>query len=296
MKISVHKILLLHLVLSCAACHFNTPEKSSPNSEISSEEYISVSSDTESSEVEEIYDEEPDSIEGIDVTDLSGLYSAIGNFTENYTSIIHGYFNELGAKDYYRHYQKNYVCDKTSYFTERATYTISELDEYLSICNHGFVNYNGNYYSFSLSGSSKEEMFNYRLTNEDLHDEVLNKKYQEDVFSISDLNEEYFLNNGFTRISENKYQCEDKDVCEQFISICAPDLDNTGHYLTFSRVTIETSPSIRIRLYVSSTQSGKLIDSHKDLENKPNWYLLFSEANIVDINETTFEPIASLNF
>ena len=36
----------------------------------------------------------------------------------------------------------------------------------------------------------------------------------------------------------------------------------------------------RIRIYASKTQSGKLIEDSLDEINKPNWYLLFLEANI----------------
>ena len=87
-------------------------------------------------------------------------------------------------------------------------------------------------------------------------------------------------------------------MCEQFVEICATDLINQGYYLTFSKVTIEINPledvDLRIRLYVASTQSGKLIDSHKDNENKPNWYLLFSEAYISNIDNTSFAPASEL--
>ena len=139
---------------------------------------------------------------------------------------------------------------------------------------------------------------NYSLTNHDLFNEVENKKYQDDLFMVNNLSESYFVEKGFTRIGERKYQCTDRYVCEEFIPICAPDLINEGYYLTFSRVTIETNVSencsLRIRLYVSSTQIGKLIESHKDKENKPNWYLLFSEAYISNVGTTTFAPASSI--
>lgn len=65
--------------------------------------------------------------------------------------------------------------------------------------------------------------------------------------------------------------------------------------MTFSKVTIElNSDSLRIRLYASTTQSGKLLNIYKDLENRPNWYMLFSEAVIFNINQTTFHPTEGL--
>ena len=247
---------------------------------------------------EPVYDEPTDSLEGINESDLSGLYNTVSLINSNYTSLVKGYFNEIGGYDYYRHYEKNYVCDKTSFYTENAQYTLPDLDVYLPICNTGYLNKDNNYYAFSLMGETKEERMNYNLTSEDLSNGVENKKYQDDLFMVSDLDEVYFTENGFTRISSNKYQSTNIEVCKQFISICAPDLINTGFYLTFSRVTIETNPDsenlLRIRLYVASTQIGKLIDSHTDQENKPNWYLLFSEALISDVGTTTFAPASSL--
>ena len=301
---------MLSLTLLCSACNSSKKpsDSDSKQQETKQEDYINPTPSPENPEnpeqpvdpviPEPVYDEVPDSVEGINVEDLSGLYSAITLVNDNYTSTIKGYFNEVGGYDYYRHYQKNYVCDKTSFYTENIQYTLPDLDIYLPICNTGYLNKNNNYYSFSLKGETKEERMNYSLTNEDLANEVEGKKYQDDLFTVNDLSESYFVSKGFTRISANKYQCTDRYVCEEFIPICAPDLINEGYYLTFSRVTIETNPdsehALRIRLYVSSTQIGKLIESHKDQENKPNWYLLFSEALVSDVGTATFAPASSL--
>ena len=310
--------LFLCLGLSFSGCNKTKENEPEPSKQAELEEYINpfepeetVPGDEGGEEVtpdpvdpvnpvipEPVYDEEQDSTEGIDVSDLSELYSAFNSVGDNYTSKISGFFNEVGGYDYYRHYEKNYVCDKTSFYTENVHYTLPDLDIYLPICNSGLLNKNNNYYSFSLKGETKETRMNYQLTNDDLSNEVQNKKYQDDLFTVNDLNQTYFEEKGFTRISEHKYQCTDRYVCEEFIPICAPDLINEGYFLTFSRVTIETNPdsdnALRIRLYVSSTQIGKLIDSHKDQENKPNWYLLFSEALISDVGTTTFAPASSL--
>ena len=67
---------------------------------------------------------------------------------------------------------------------------------------------------------------------------------------------------------------------------------------TFKKVTIEINFSneidYRIRLYATASQTGKLIEDSLDQENKPNWYLLFSEALISDVGTTTFAPASSL--
>lgn len=301
-------LLSLCLGLSCAGCNSNKKNNNQPDKQSEQEDYINPfkPDDDQGGEditpdpiiPEPVYDEPLDSLDGIDANDMSGLYSALHEVGENYTSSIKGYFNEVGGYDYYRHYKKNYVCDKTSFYTENVMYTLPELDDYLSICNSGYLNKNNNYYSFSLQGSSKEERMLSSLTSSDLSNEVSNKRYQDDMFSVADLNQSYFEEKGFTRISSNKYQCTDRYVCEDFISICSPDLINEGYYLTFSRVTIETNPdsnnALRIRIYVSDTQIGKLIDSHRDQENKPNWYLLFSEALVSNVGTTTFAPASSL--
>ena len=309
MKLKCFVLLSLCLGLSCVACssHHEEPQ---PEPTPEPEEYINPTPSTpeapsepgeepkEPEVVEPVYDEQPDSVTSIDVNDMSGLYNAFNNFGDNYTSVIKGYFNEDGLYDYYRHYHKNYVCDKESYFTGDAQYTLPELEEYLPVCNTGYLNLGNDYYQFSLKGETKEARMSSSLTNEDLSNKVENKKYQDDLFTLNDLNQEYFEANEFTRISANKYQSTKREVCEQFVSICSPDLYNEGYYMTFQRVTIEVNPmegvSLRVRLYTPYTQIGKLIDSHRDEENKPNWYLLFSEAYISNIGTTTFAPANEL--
>ena len=56
--------------------------------------------------------------------------------------------------------------------------------------------------------------------------------------------------------------------------------------MTYKYITIEIleDGSLCIRLYCSTTQSGKLIAEHKDKEGKPNWYMLFAEAKVYNIN------------
>ncbi len=297
MKIKGLLLITLLAALSLSSC--SNHEQGSEVISSEPESYIGPSeSESEDPEIiEPVYDEEPDSVVGVDVTDLSDLYSVFNNFGDNYTSTIKGYFNEDGSYDYYRHYQKNYVLNKTGYYLNDVHYVMPESDAYLSICNDGLINLSGSYYQFSLNGSSKEERLNYILTTNDLRNEVEGKKYQDDLFTLNDLSEEYFVDNGFTRISGNKYQyssVETETVFSNFIDICAPGLINEGHYLTFSKVTIELNPDadnvLRIRLYVSTTQSGKLIDSHNDSGNKPNWYMLFSEAYISQKGTTIFKP------
>lgn len=61
--------------------------------------------------------------------------------------------------------------------------------------------------------------------------------------------------------------------------------------MTFSHVTVELDVTeeidMRIRVYASSTQSGKMIPDHLKQEEKPNWYLLFVESLISDAGEVS---------
>lgn len=252
-------------------------------SDISSSESTSSqpSSTSSTSEDQRIYDEESDSTEGIDVNDLSGLYSSFENIS-SYKCQINSYFNDVGLDDYYRHYQHKYIQDSICLFDLEKTYSYSLKEEYFDL-NQGYLNRNNNYYSYFKRGSSVIE----RLANDILESDLTlvkeNAKYQDDLLSLFKLNSEYLSSLPFTRISKNKYALTNKDYLYQFIDICAPNLINEGYYLTFSKLTIENNldnMNFRLRLYASKTQSGKLINDNLDEANKPNWYLLFSEASI----------------
>lgn len=245
------------------------------------------------------YDEKADSLESVDETDFSALYNTFAGDFLNYSSKTESFFNKTGAYDYYRHYQSNYVQDKVNLYTKDAQYSYPLMDEYLGVCNTGFVNLNSNYYSFNLNADSVQERMESKVNESDLVLVKENASYQDDLFTLNDLDEDYFKNHSFVRVSENKYQSSgDIAVYNDFVDICAPQLINEGYYMTFSKVTIELNPSddviLRIRLYASTTQRGKLIPINKDQENRPNWYLLFAEATIYDVNQTTFSPVEDL--
>ena len=96
--------ILILTTLVLLGCTHKGGFSSSGESVSSSESYIEPSS----SEDVEKYDELPDSVEGIDVTDLSALYSTFNSIL-SYRSEIKSYFNDVALYDYYRHFQKNYV-------------------------------------------------------------------------------------------------------------------------------------------------------------------------------------------
>ena len=281
-------------------------EPSEESSEPGSEEVSSFepSSSQQPSSSEPVYDEDPDSTEGIDVNDLSSLYDAFATPITNYTSTVKGYFTANALKNYYAHYQKNYVQDNVTLLTDDALYRYPTDPAYLGVLNMGRVDLDGNAYGFALQGDSVEERLASTLTNDDLQLLGESDSYRNHLFTLEDLGETFFATFGFARVSENKYQYDrmfksdqDNVVFNAFIDLCAPGLINTGYYMTFSKATIELNPTndvaFRLRLYAYDTQIGKLDPTHRK-EEYPNWYLLFSEAEITSVGTTSIDPINGL--
>ena len=262
--------LIVPLVSSCSKSGFSSlPSSNDP--------YTSISYDDDDK-----YEEQPDSTEGIDVSDLSDLYNAF-NLT-HYQSEYISYFNDVGTYDYYRHYQSNYIQHSISIFSEQMMYSYSPVPELFNELNEGLINVGNDYYSFFKRGATNEERIASEVYEEDMELVKENSTYQEDVFTLFNLSSDYLELLPFERISRYKYQITETNYVNALLPLCCPLLINTGHYMTFDRVTIELNPNdqmdYRIRVYASSTQSGKLIDSHLEKEDKPNWYLLFAEARI----------------
>ena len=74
MKYFKNTLLLIGVVLPLLGCH--SRNGFSFNSSSNNDSYIAPSSGQE-----EIYDEEADSLDGVDANDLSGLYSAFNGIT-----------------------------------------------------------------------------------------------------------------------------------------------------------------------------------------------------------------------
>ena len=281
----------------------SSQEASSVSQQTSIESSSEASSAT-SVEVEPVYDEEPDSLDCLDADDMSGLYGAFAHPITNYTSTITSYFNNQGLYDYYRHYAKNYVQEKTSVFTDKSMYTYPRDERYLSVLNLGYVDLSDGIHSFELPGDNVNARLSYTLTNSDLALVKENDSYRNHVFTLEDLNQSYFVAQGFKRVSAKKYQYDrqfnatkDNLVFGNFLDITAPYLENEGFYMTFSKVTIEVAPSkdvaFRIRLYAYKTQKSKLVTYHQN-EEYSNWYLLFSETLITNVGTTEFHPTSAL--
>jgi hypothetical protein len=253
---------------------------------------------------EVVYDEPADSLEGVDASDLSGLKGAFDSVGNVYSSKTLVYFNELAVGQVNDIYDTNFYCSLNSIYTNNYIYRYSND----FVINLGYVNYNNNVYTVSLDGSTIDEKYNSTVNVDNLVLALENGNVYDAFFSLKDLNSAYVDTYGpttveyskdyivdyagWTRVSANKYKCDRKEVCKDFLAIVAPGFSNSGTYMTFKYVTVEVNPTndayLRIRLYASPTQSGKLIDSHLD-ESKPNWYLLFAEAYISNVNEVSIK-------
>ena len=105
-----------------------------------------------------------------------------------------------------------------------------------------------------------------------------------DAFTLSNLNTEYITNGEFVRVSQYKYESTKRETVYDFLQVVHPGLKNDGYYLTFNKITIELNQDnviYRVRLYVNVTQTGKLIESHRESKNS-NWYLLFAQCYLVN--------------
>ncbi|MBE6133023.1 MAG: hypothetical protein E7180_06555 [Erysipelotrichaceae bacterium] len=285
----------------------------STSEEVSSETTSEEESSEESSTPEEIvYDEPLDSVEGVDVTDLSALKEAFDNWGINYKKHSKTYFNDLALEIVNEIYNTYYIQDKITLCHENYRYVYNEEDS----VNEAYFNLPGylDLFKVPLYGDTLEERFesvinssgiessqlidnisNYFIGGEDFSSEYVDTYGPKDVAQSGGTTKHY---DGWTRISENKYKCDRLEVINDILKVVAPDFTNGGTYMTFRYVTIELNPmdgtDMRIRLYASPTQSGKMLDHHLDQENKPNWYLLFAEALISNIGETSIPAIENL--
>lgn len=332
-------ILSLSLVTGCE--HGNKSETSKDNSSSSvNSESDTSNNNTTSSEPEvyypEIekkeYNEVPDSLEGLtedEVKDFSLLYEVLSKVENNYTKHTQVFFNEAAISRVNKIYNTEYVNKKTTLYSTNCLYTYDEDAK----TNIGYISKQGENktYQVTLEGDTVEE----RLSSNVIEDEEHLVLYSEDknmedtFFTIKDINEEYISNYGpvtidysssysvdylgWTRVSYNKFKCDREEVIKHFLEYLVPGFTNEGTYMTFRYVTIELNVDeetpIRLRLYASPTQVGKLIEEHKkktvkelkeyqeedvegiNEEEMSHWYLLFAEAKITDINTTSIPPL-----
>ena len=300
-------LILIALCFICTSCNQIVPDFKEGNGDGGTESTPIMPEDEYDVLPELEYNEAPDSVEGIDVTDLSGLKEAVDKIGNNYASRTKVFFNKLAVDRVIYNYKKPFYCQVTSYYAANYVYRYNQTLE----VNEGYLNYNNNLYTVNLVGDSLVDRLISGITADSLNLYKENQSVADEFFTLDELNSEYIDKygpttvdygknykvdyEGWTRISENKYKCDREEVILDFLNICSPGFDNGGTYMTFRYVTVEVNEdgTVRLRLYASPTQIGKLIQTHKNPDNT-NWYLLFAEAEIYDINK--IETSAFENF
>ena len=297
-------LFTIGLLMMLNSCNINISTSYSDESNSTSQDvyYIDIIRDN--------YDEPIDSIEGIDVTDLSALKQCFDGIKNNYTQETQVYFNKDAVERVNTLYGVTFVQKSTTLFNENYTYR-SDDD---SINDKGCLLKDGRIYDFKLKGKTLFEKVNSLVSDSDFVESEKNT-LNPNTLTLNALTSTYVDTygptsvkysssltidyEGWTRISANKYMCDRKEVCTDFANILIPgymDINDKdalfmSAYMTFKKVTVELQDdSLRLRLYANSTQIGKLIDEHLN-EETPNWHLLFAEATIKDINKTKINTI-----
>lgn len=294
---------ILSLLALLTSCNFtlSTSNSSSSNNESSNNDvyYIEISKGE--------YNETEDSLEGVDSKDLSLLKEAFDNISNNYTSNSQVYFNKSAVERVNKLYNTTFVQKHSKFYTEKYTYFANDD----AINEIGYLVKDDQIYSYKLKGSTLFEKFNCLLSNEDFAIST-NESIYEGSINLSILNSQYIDTygpttvkysssysvdyEGWSRISNNKYKCDRVEVNKDFANLLIPGFEHEENfmngYMTFKYVTVELleNDAIRLRLYANSTQIGKLIEEHLD-KDKPNWYLLFVETTISDINKTKINAV-----
>ena len=191
------------------------------------------------------YNELPDSVEGVDVSDLTELKNVFDSINSSYTIETQTYFNPAAIRIINKIYETDYKQHNIN------TITVDQDDET----------------KFTLFDVDSDYVDEYGPTT---------VKYS------SSYSVDY---DGWTRIGENKYKCDRTEVVEHFRELLTPGLSNSGTYMTYKYITVQINDdgSLTIRLYCSTNQSGKVVKEHKDQINNPQWYMLLAEGTITNI-------------
>ena len=240
---------------------------------------------------------------------LTSLKEKLVNVTNNYMVDTKVYFNDLALKRVESIYGDKFYSNITTMVNDNYIYRYSEDFE----VNEAYYNLNNNLYKTNLIGETLEEKLN--STVDTLNSELIleNKECKDYFFMLKELNSSYIDKYGSTtidytssyskeylgwiRTSENVYRCDHPEVIEDFMNLCMPRYSNSGTYLTFRYVTVEfTNNAINpmiLRLYISPTQIGKVIQENTISLNYNN-YLLIAEAYIYNIGNVSVEALENL--
>lgn len=193
-----------------------------------------------------------------DKTDLVALKNAFDAVSSNYTMDTQTYFNRAAVDIINKIYSTSYYQKKTTKVTENGVHVSNltgEVNETYAVSE---------YKTLSILDSTYVDTYGYKQDSK-------------------------YTYEGWTKIASDEYKCDRTEVVNDFRELLTPGLSNAGTYMTYKYVTVKLNSdgTLKLRLYCSTTQSGKLIPEHKEQEEKPNWYMLLSEANVYNIGNTT---------
>lgn len=229
------------------------------------------------------YNEEDDSIEGIDTTDLSHLLYAFQKAGNNYTLLNNSHFNEAGLNVYKSDYEKDYSQSTTRLVNENYIYTYSNDENYSSLNEYNKLYLLGDSNSVCYPGEDILTADSCSLEQLEFDNKL--------PFSLASIDSTYITTNSFERVSLYKYQSQSSAAINDFLNLCCPYLLNDGYYMTYQKVTVEVDNYdniTRIRIYCSLTQEAKLSYPFNK-EEFTNWYLMFNESIIHDIGKTSIK-------
>ena len=230
-----------------------------------------------------IYNEKMPSKEGLseeELKDFSLLLEALGKIEKNYTKETQVFFNKEAVNRVNIIYDTEFVQNVKTLYSTNCVYMYDNSGK----VNEGYVTKgaDNNTYKVSLEGETVEERLVSKVKQENLELVSEDKNVDDYLFTINDINQEYIDKygpctikytstysvkyEGWTRIGEKTFKCDREEVIVNFLNYLVPGFTNEGTYMTFRYVTVELDVDeetpIRLRLYCSPTQIGKLIDAH----------------------------------
>ena len=252
-----------------------------------------------------VYDEKEYVTDAVD-NDLTLLKETFNSISDGYVAKTKAYFNPLATQQINQIYKMTFYDELTTIYTNDYMYRYSE-DLYV---NDVYYNYNNNVYKGSLDGYSLFDKLDSDVDFNSFELYLEDGVYSDNEFNLFKLDSTYIdtygpikINNdqynGWIKISENIYKCDRLEVLDDFIDLCSPTFTNGGMYMTYKYVIVEVNPengaALHIRLYASSTQSGKMLSSHFT-KDYANWYLLSGEAYIYHINNAKVNALENIQF
>lgn len=240
---------------------------------------------------------------------LTSLKEELSNINNNYIVNTNVYFNDLALQRVESIFGNKFYSTMTTMVNNNYLFRYS--DDFG--VNEAYYNLNNNLYKTSLKGSTLDEKINSSIDINDSELILENAGCSDYFFMLEELNSSYIDKYGPTTIkytssyskeylgwvktSSNVYRCDHPDVIEDFMNLCMPTYTNGGTYLTFRYVTVEFTDNVNnpmiLRLYVSPTQIGKIVQGNTSSLNYKN-YLLIAEAFVFNVGNVSIDALENL--